>query len=137
MMKRKYSGKNETQIIATNIDVAFVIESVDKDYSLNRFERYFAIANDGGIKSAIILNKIDLISKEELDSKLNQIKNRFSDIDVFPTSTITDEGLDKNVYGERKDVLFSWFVWGWKILSGKQIDWGEYHKNREHKSSHW
>lgn len=95
MMKRKYSGKNETQIIATNIDVAFIIESVNKDYSLNRFERYFAIANNGGIKPAIILNKIDLISKEELDSKLNQIKNRFSDIDVFPTSIITDEGLDE------------------------------------------
>jgi len=94
-MKRKYSDKNETQIIATNIDVALVIESVNRDYSLNRFERYFAIANDGGIRPAIILNKIDLISKEELDSKLNQIKNRFSDIDVFSTSTITDKGLDE------------------------------------------
>ena len=94
-IKRKYSGKNETQIIATNIDVAFVIESVGRDYSLNRFERYFAIVNDGGIRPAIILNKIDLISKEELDSKLNQIRNRFSDIDIFPTSTITDEGLDE------------------------------------------
>lgn len=95
IMKRKYSGKNETQIIATNIDVAFVIESVDGDYSLNRFERYFTIANNGGIKPAIILNKIDLISKEELDSKLNQIKNRFNDIDVLTTSTITGEGLDE------------------------------------------
>ena len=95
VMKRKYSNKNETQIIATNIDVAFVIESVDKDYSLNRFERYFAIANDGGIRPAIILNKIDLISKEELDSKLAQIKDRFGEIDFIPTSTVTDEGLDK------------------------------------------
>ena len=95
MIKRKYSNKNETQIIATNIDVAFIIESVDRDYNLNRFERYFAIAKDGGVKSAIILNKIDLISKEELDSKLAQIKNRFNDIDVVPTSTITNDGLDK------------------------------------------
>lgn len=95
IMKRKYSGKNEIQIIATNIDVTFVVESVDGDYSLNRFERYFAIANNGGVKPAIILNKIDLISKEELDSKLNQIKDRFNDIDVLPTSTTTNEGLDE------------------------------------------
>ena len=95
IIKRKYCGKNEAQIIATNIDVTFVIESVDRDYNLNRFERYFAIANDGGIKPAIILNKIDLISIEELDSKLNQIKNRFRDIDVFSTSTMNDEGLDE------------------------------------------
>jgi len=95
MIKRKYSNKNETQIIATNIDVAFVIESVDRDYNLNRFERYFAIATDGGVKPAIVLNKIDLISKEELNSKLAQIKKRFKNIDVVLTSTITNEGLDE------------------------------------------
>lgn len=94
VLKRKYSNKNETQIIATNIDVAFIIESIDRDYNLNRFERYFAIAKDGGVKPAIILNKVDLISKEELDSKLIQIKNRFNDIDVIFTSTITNDGLD-------------------------------------------
>jgi len=95
IIKRKSIGKNETQIIATNIDVAFVVESVDRDYNLNRFERYFAIANAGGIKPVIILNKIDLISKEELDLKLIQIEDRFSEVDFIFTSTITDEGLDK------------------------------------------
>ena len=95
MIKRKYSGRNETQIIATNIDVAFIIESVDRDYNLNRFERYFAIANAGGITPVIILNKIDLISKEELDSKLAQIKGSFNKVEFIFTSTITDEGLEK------------------------------------------
>jgi len=95
IIKRKFSGKNETQIIATNIDVAFIIESVDRDYNLNRFERYFAIVNDGGVKPVIILNKIDLISKEELASKVTQIKDRFADFDFILTSTITDEGLNE------------------------------------------
>src|SRR4030042_89898 len=95
MIKRKYSGRDEIQIIATNIDVAFIVESVDRDYNLNRFERYFAIANDGGVRPAIILNKIDLISKEELDSKLAQLKNRFSNTDVILTSIITNEGLNE------------------------------------------
>lgn len=91
----RIGGKNETQIIATNIDVAFVVESVDRDFNLNRFERYFAIAKDGGVKPVIILNKIDLILKEELDVKLGKIKNRFNDIDFILTSIITDEGLSK------------------------------------------
>lgn len=91
--RSRIDGKNETQIIATNIDVAFVVESVDRDFNLNRFERYFAIAKDGRVKPVIILNKIDLILKEELDIKLGQIKNRFNDIDFIPTSIITDEGL--------------------------------------------
>jgi len=95
MIKRKCSGKNEIQIIATNIDVAFVVESIDGDYSLNRFERYFAIASDGGIKPAVILNKIDLISKEDLESKICQIKDRFGGIDLIPTSNVTEEGLAK------------------------------------------
>ena len=95
VIKRKASGKNDIQVIAANIDVAFVIESVDRDYNLNRFERYFAIARDGGIIPAIILNKIDLISNEELESKIYLIKNRFGDIDFITTSTVNNEGLDE------------------------------------------
>ena len=94
-LKKKYGGKNETQIIAANIDVAFVIESVGRDYNLNRFERYFSIAAAGGVKPAIILNKVDLISKEDLALKIEEIKNRFNDVDFIFTSTITNEGLDE------------------------------------------
>jgi ribosome biogenesis GTPase len=101
VIKRKYGDKNrsgeknKTQIIATNVDVALVVESVDRDYNLNRFERYLAIVNDSGIKPAIILNKVDLISKDELDQKLIEIKDRFNDIDVISTSTVSNEGLNE------------------------------------------
>jgi ribosome biogenesis GTPase len=91
--KNKIGEKNKTQIIASNIDVAFVIESVDRDYNLNRLERYFAIASEGGIEIVIILNKTDLISKEELKTKINEIKNRLADVDVVSTSTLNNEGL--------------------------------------------
>ena len=100
IIKRKYGDKNrigeknETQIIAANIDVAFAIESVGRDYNLNRLERYFAIANDGGIKSAVILNKIDLISEEELNLKISEIKSRLKDVDVIAASTLTEKGLN-------------------------------------------
>jgi ribosome biogenesis GTPase / thiamine phosphate phosphatase len=93
--KNRAGEKNETQIIATNLDAAFIVESIDRDYSLNRLERYFAIAYDGGVTPAVILNKTDLISQEELDSKLAQIKSRFAGVDVIPTSTVTDQRLDK------------------------------------------
>ena len=95
IIKRKNIGKNGAQVIAANIDVAFVIESMDRDYNLNRFERYFAIANDGGIKSAIILNKTDLISQEELNEKLKEIKNRFPEADIISTSVVNNDGLDE------------------------------------------
>jgi ribosome biogenesis GTPase len=93
ILKRKYCGKTDSQIIATNIDETFIVQSVGRDYNLNRFERYITIAIDGGIKPVIILNKIDLISSSELNEKLSEIKNRFKDVDVIATSTLTNEGM--------------------------------------------
>lgn len=95
IIKRKDSGKNEIQIMAANVDTAFVIESVDRDYNLNRLERYFAIARSGGVEPAVILNKTDLISKEELNTKTEQIKNRLAQAGVIPTSAVSEQGLDE------------------------------------------
>lgn len=101
IIKRRYGDKNradeknETQVIATNIDVAFVVESIDRDYNLNRLERYFAIAKNAEVKPAIIINKIDLITDEELDLKLAQITNRLTGADIILTSVVTNEGLDE------------------------------------------
>lgn len=101
MIKRRYGDKNKadekdkTQIIATNIDVAFVVESIDRDYNLNRLERYLAIAGNGGVKPIIVINKIDLITEDELDEKLNQIKNRLPGVEVVATSTVNEKGLEE------------------------------------------
>lgn len=91
--KSRSGGKKEVQIIATNVDVALIVESVDRDFNLNRFERYIVIASDGGVQPVIVLNKIDLILKEALDSILMEIKNRFNEIKVIPTSSVNDRGL--------------------------------------------
>jgi len=100
VMKRKFGDrnkrgeKNETQIIAANIDVAFIVESIGRDYNLNRFERYIAIAENGGVKPVVVLNKVDLISGEELDEKLTQIKKRIPDVPIIPTTIVGSTGLD-------------------------------------------
>lgn len=101
ILKRKYKDKNrsgeksEAQIIAANIDVAFVVESVDRDYSLNRFERYFAIAKSGGVQPVIVLNKTDLLSEEELEEKLSELRERFPDVHILSTSTVDDGSFDE------------------------------------------
>ncbi|HNW71455.1 MAG TPA: ribosome small subunit-dependent GTPase A [Candidatus Paceibacterota bacterium] len=93
--KNKSGEKNDVQIIATNIDIGFVIESVDRDYNLNRFERYFSLLSDGGVQGSIILNKMDLLSEEEKEKKLNDLKERFPNIDITLTSTVDNKGLEK------------------------------------------
>ncbi|EKE11009.1 MAG: hypothetical protein ACD_15C00156G0001 [uncultured bacterium] len=70
------------------------MESVGRDYNVNRLERYLAIAKDASIKPVIVINKTDLILDEESDSKLAEIKNRLEDIDVIFTSAVNNEGLD-------------------------------------------
>ncbi|MDD4804844.1 MAG: ribosome small subunit-dependent GTPase A [Candidatus Pacebacteria bacterium] len=93
--KNKLGKKNKTQIIATNIDVGFIIQSVDRDYNLNRFERYFSILENSEVKPVIILNKIDIISEEELNNKLIEIRNRFPHIETIFTSVINNSGLNE------------------------------------------
>lgn len=99
IIKRKFGDKNKSgtkddvQVIAANIDVAFVVESVDRDYNLNRFERYFALAKTGGVTPAIILNKIDLLSVADRARRMAELKKRFPDTDIIFTSTVKDVGL--------------------------------------------
>ena len=114
IIKRRFGDKNRigeksnTQVIATNIDIAFIVQSVDRDYNVNRFERYLAITENENIKSIIIINKTDLISPEELAEKLSEIKNRMGDIDVILTSVAKDNGLDelKNYVEKGKTCCF-------------------------------
>lgn len=94
VLKRKSITKSDAQIIASNIDVAFIVQSPDRDYSLNRIERYFAMAESGNIKPVIILNKTDIISESELEFKLNEMRNRFHNADIFATSIITGKSID-------------------------------------------
>lgn len=102
ILYKKYSNKQDAQIIATNIDTAFIVEAVDRDYNLNRFERYLVLASEGKIKPVIILNKIDLISEAELNQKIDRIKNRFDNIDIISTSIISEQGLDELIYYTEK-----------------------------------
>ena len=90
---RKAVGKSDSQIIASNIDTAFIIQSPDRDYNLNRFERYLSLAKSGNIKPVIVLNKTDLISESDLEKKLAEIKARFKNTDIYTTSTITGKGI--------------------------------------------
>ena len=95
VLRRKYSNKSGAQLIGANIDTAFIIESMDEDYNLNRFERYFTMVDEGHIQPVIVLNKIDLITDAELDMKVAQLKNRFKGIDAIPISALTSRGLSE------------------------------------------
>jgi len=94
-LKRKTAGKKiDYQPIAANIDVAFIVQSVDVDFNLPRLERYLIMINQSRIKPVILLSKRDLIPAEDLEKMIQEIKNRNLDNEIFAFSNKTGEGLD-------------------------------------------
>lgn len=95
IIERQAVGKTgQKQIIATNIDFGFIVQAVDRDFNMNRIERYLTLCYDSSVKPVIILNKIDLISEAELESILEQVTSRIHDVSTFPISNLTHTGYD-------------------------------------------
>lgn len=85
VLARKAPGKNMTgQVIATNLDVLFIVQGLDDNFNLARLERYVAAAHH--INSVIVLNKSDLCS--DVDEKIAAVRNRIPGVDVIATSSL-------------------------------------------------
>ncbi|WP_020406144.1 ribosome small subunit-dependent GTPase A [Hahella ganghwensis] len=64
--KRKAAGSRiSEQLIAANVDTAFIVCSLNDDFNLNRIERFLAIVNEAGAEPVIILSKMDLCADPE------------------------------------------------------------------------
>jgi ribosome biogenesis GTPase len=58
---RKVAGdRSDEQIIAANIDIAFLVMGLDGNYNLRRLERHLTAAQESGARPVIILNKSDI-----------------------------------------------------------------------------
>ena len=96
ILERKAIGKlSQTQIIATNIDFALIVQSVNRDFNVNRIERYLTICNASKIKPIVVLSKIDLIEKSELDKILVQLNKRLHNISIISLSNQSQIGIDQ------------------------------------------
>lgn len=95
MITRQAVGQfGEIQIIATNIDYAFIIQAVDRDFNINRLERYLTICYSSKVKPIIVLTKIDLINEQKVIEVTSSVKQRINDIDVFAISNETMDGYE-------------------------------------------
>ena len=95
MISRQAVGQfGEIQIIASNIDCALLVQSVDRDFNSNRLERYLAICYSSNVSPVIVLTKTDLISEQKLDEIIGSINLRVKDIPVFAISNETRNGYD-------------------------------------------
>ena len=69
---RKASGKETPQLLAANVDVAFIVTGLDGDYNLARIERFLTLVRESGARPVIIANKADLAGNTaEVVAELN------------------------------------------------------------------
>lgn len=96
VIERQAVGKHgEKQIIATNIDHAFIVQAVDRDFNINRIERYLTICYTSKVAPVIIFNKIDLIGETELKELVAKVQERIRQVPVITISNETLEGIEK------------------------------------------
>lgn len=95
LLERQAIGKyGERQLIAANVDYAFIIQSVGHDFNLNRLERYVTICHSSSIVPIIVLSKIDLITPDEIQNLTRQVQKRAKDVPVVALSNESMEGYE-------------------------------------------
>lgn len=90
---RRASGpRGGAQVVAANVDVAFLVTSLNADLSLRRLERYLATSYESGASPVIVLTKADLAP--DLEAEVAQVEAIAFGAPVLVTSARTGQGLD-------------------------------------------
>jgi ribosome biogenesis GTPase / thiamine phosphate phosphatase len=89
---RKNAGQDSTeQVLAANVDAAFLLAGLDDDFSLRRLERYITIAWESGAMPVIVLTKADLTP--DVAEAVLAVETVAIGVPVHPVSNITGDGL--------------------------------------------
>ena len=105
VISRQAVGKfGEMQIIAANIDYALLVQAADRDFNINRLERYLTICNSSEVKPIIVLSKTDLTDEHHISEIIEKIKARIKNVPVLAISNKSQTGYHqiKNVIEKGK-----------------------------------
>ena len=102
----KYKNGKE-QILASNVDIVFIVTSLNNDFNIARLERLVLLGNKANSKIAFILTKSDLCSIKDRENYRKIIEDRFN-YPVFIISSYNKEGIDdlKTVWKENETAVF-------------------------------
>jgi ribosome biogenesis GTPase len=104
---RQASGEETVgQVVAANIDVVFLVNSLDQRFSLRRLERYLTLGWQSGAQPVILLTKTDLC--EDTERFVLEAESIAFGTDVLAISAATGDGLealDAHIRGNRTVAL--------------------------------
>ena len=95
-LRRKTAGRDvEFQMIAANIDVAFIVQSCHFDFNIHRLERYLVMARDGHVEPVVLLTKTDLVTPDTLEQLVGRIRAGGVTARIVCLSNVTGAGVDE------------------------------------------
>jgi ribosome biogenesis GTPase len=91
---RRMAGQvTDEQVVAANVDVVFIVMSLDFDFSLRRLERYLLLARESGASPVVLLTKPDVC--EDVPARLAEVTALTGDVPVHVVSPKLGEGVDR------------------------------------------
>lgn len=93
LMRKAPGSKLKHQVIASNIDYAFIVTSLNKEFNIRRVERYVALVESFGIIPIIVFTKLDLCVNPY--SYINNVESDLEGIRYIMLSSITGEGVEE------------------------------------------
>jgi ribosome biogenesis GTPase / thiamine phosphate phosphatase len=91
-ISRKDAGRaTGEQVIAANVDTAFIVTSLNKDLNLRRLERYLAAARQNTVEPVIILSKSDVCP--DVEGLKKEVTSIAPGVPVLAVSAIHGDGL--------------------------------------------
>lgn len=92
-LSRKSAGESgEEQLLAANLDVLFLVTSLNLDLNPRRLERFLAAAALPACQSVLLLTKSDLCDSPA--AAVAGLRARLGDVQVHALSAVTGDGLD-------------------------------------------
>lgn len=91
--RRAAGTRTEEQLLAANVDLAFLVCGLDADYNRRRLERYLVLVRESGAGAVVVLNKSDL-RPDDLPRLTAECREVAVDAPVIAASTRTPGGLD-------------------------------------------
>jgi len=93
--KTRRNLNDKTQIIAANIDVALIVMAPDRDFSMNRLERYLTMVKSAGIEPVIVISKTDLVDGATMKKIGDEMRERMPSVRIFLTTSRSADGFDE------------------------------------------
>jgi ribosome biogenesis GTPase / thiamine phosphate phosphatase len=93
IVRQAPGNRTAAQVVGANVDVVFIVVSLNLDLNLRRLERYLAVAWESGAEPVVLLSKADLV--DDPTPLLAEVERIAIGAAILTVSAIDGRGLDE------------------------------------------